>query len=148
MKKSNYTEEQIAFALKQAELGAPISEVCRKLGIAEQTLYRWKSKHGGKLPSDMKRLRQLEEKNAKLKKPVADLRLGKLILQRFNPLPKSIIVKMKPTTCCLFDVYYHHKWLIIVYNRQKYISNYPQRSAIIRDYYRIIITIFRINTHS
>ncbi len=46
MKKSNYTEEQIAFALKQAELGAPISELCRKLGIAEQTFYHWNSKYG------------------------------------------------------------------------------------------------------
>ncbi len=82
MKKSNYTEEQIAFALKQAELGTPISEVCRKLGIAEQTFYRWKSKYGGMLPSDMKRLRQLEEENAKLKKKlVADLSLDKLMLQ-------------------------------------------------------------------
>ena len=81
MKKSNYTEEQIAFALKQVELGAPISELCRKLGIAEQTFYRWKSKYGGMLPSDMKRLRQLEEENAKLKKLVADLSLDKLMLQ-------------------------------------------------------------------
>ena len=81
MKKSKYTEEQIAFALKQAELGTPVSEVCRKLGIAEQTFYRWKSKYGGMLPSDMKRLRQLEEENAKLKKLVADLSLDKLMLQ-------------------------------------------------------------------
>ncbi len=81
MKKSKYTEEQIAFALKQAELGAPISEVCRKLGIAEQTFYRWKNKYGGMLPSDMKRLKQLEEENAKLKKLVADLSLDKLMLQ-------------------------------------------------------------------
>lgn len=81
MKKSNYTEEQIAFASKQAELGTPISEVCRKLGIAEQTFYRWKSKCGGMLPSNMKRLRQLEEENAKLKKLVADLSLDKLMLQ-------------------------------------------------------------------
>ena len=94
MKKSNYTEEQIAFALKQAELGTPISEVCRKLGIAEQTFYRWKSKYGGMLPSDMKRLRQLEEENAKLKKLVADLSLDKLMLQdvltkKFQGLPRS-----------------------------------------------------------
>ena len=81
MKKSNCTEEQIAFALKQAELGASISDVCRKLGIAEQTFYRWGSKYGGMLPSDMKRLRQLEEENAKLKKLVADLSLDKLMLQ-------------------------------------------------------------------
>lgn len=81
MKKFNYTEEQIAFALKQAELGTPISEVCRKLGIAEQTFYRCKSKYGGMLPSDMKRLRQLEEENAKLKKLVANLSLDRLMLQ-------------------------------------------------------------------
>jgi len=81
MKKSNYTEEQIAFALKQVELGTPVSEVCRKLGIAEQTFYRWKSKYGGMLPSDMKRLRQLEEENTRLKKLVADLSLDKVMLQ-------------------------------------------------------------------
>lgn len=52
MKKSKYTEEQIAFALKQAELGTPISEVCRKLRITEQSLYRKGSKYGGMLPSD------------------------------------------------------------------------------------------------
>ena len=81
MKRSRYTEEQIAFALKQAELGAPVEEVCRKLGVSEQTFYRWKSKYGGMLPSDMKRLKQLEEENAKLKKLVADLSLDKLMLQ-------------------------------------------------------------------
>ena len=81
MKKSNYTEEQVAFALKQAELGTPVSEVCRKLEIAEQTFYRWKSKYGGMLPSDMKRLRQLEEENVRLKKLVADLNLDKVMLQ-------------------------------------------------------------------
>ena len=62
-------------------MGAPISEVCRKLEIAEQTFYRWKNKYGGMLPSDMKRLKQLEEENAKLKKLVADLSLDKLMLQ-------------------------------------------------------------------
>ena len=81
MKKSNYTEEQIAFALKQAELGTPVNEVCRKLGVSEPTFYRWKSKFGGMLPSDMKRLKQLEEENAKLKKLVADLSLDKVMLQ-------------------------------------------------------------------
>ena len=81
MKKSRYTEEQIAFALKQSELGTPVSEVCRKLGVSEQTFYRWKNKFGGMLPSDMKRLKQLEEENAKLKKLVADLSLDKVMLQ-------------------------------------------------------------------
>ena len=81
MKKSRYTEEQIAFALKQAELGTPVSEVCRKLGVSEQTFYRWKNRFGGMLPSDMKRLKQLEEENAKLKKLVADLSLDKVMLQ-------------------------------------------------------------------
>ena len=81
MRKSRYTEEQIAFALKQAELGTPVNEVCRKLGVSEPTFYRWKSKFGGMLPSDMKRLKQLEEENAKLKKLVADLSLDKVMLQ-------------------------------------------------------------------
>ncbi len=81
MKKSRYTEEQIAFALKQAELGVPVDEVCRKLGIAEQTFYRWKKQYTGMMPSDMKKMKQLEEENAKLKKLVADLSLDKLMLQ-------------------------------------------------------------------
>ena len=81
MKKSQYTEEQIAFALKQAEQGTTVAEVCRKLGVAEQTFYRWKKKYDGMLPSDMKRLKQLEEENAKLKKLVADLSLDKVMLQ-------------------------------------------------------------------
>ena len=63
MKKSKFTEEQIAFALKQAETGTPVKEVIRKLGITEQTFYRWKKKYGGMLPSDLKKLRQLEEEN-------------------------------------------------------------------------------------
>ena len=63
MKKSRYTEEQIALALKQAELGTPVEEVCRKLGIAEQTFYRWKKRYAGMMPSDMKKMKQLEEEN-------------------------------------------------------------------------------------
>ena len=81
MKKSNYTEEQIAFALKQAELGAPISELCRKLGIAEQTFYRWKKLYGGLGVGELRRLKQLEDENRKLKQLVADLSLDKHILQ-------------------------------------------------------------------
>lgn len=81
MKKSRYTEEQIAFVLKQAELGISVEEVCRKIGITEQTFYRWKTKYGGMLPSDMKRLKQLEQENAQLKKLVADLSLDKAMLQ-------------------------------------------------------------------
>jgi putative transposase len=81
MKRNRYTEEQISFALKQAELGTPVEEVCRKLGVSEQTFYRWKTKYGGLMPSEMKRLKQLEEENAKLKKLVADLSLDKIMLQ-------------------------------------------------------------------
>ena len=81
MKKSRYTEEQIAFALKQAEMGTAVPEICRKLGITEQTFYRWRSKYAGMLPSDLKRLKQLEEENSKLKKLVADLSLDKIMLQ-------------------------------------------------------------------
>ena len=81
MKKQRHTEEQISFVLRQVELGAPVEDVCRKVGVTEQTFYRWKSKYGGMLPSDMKRLRQVEEENSKLKKLVADLSLDKVMLQ-------------------------------------------------------------------
>ena len=81
MKRSQFTEQQIAFALKQAELGTSIDEVCRKLGISDATFYNWKKKYGGLGPSELRRLRQLEEENTKLKKLVADLSLDKIMLQ-------------------------------------------------------------------
>ena len=81
MRSSKFTEEQIAFALKQAETGIPVKEVLRKLGITEQTFYRWKKKYGGMMPSDVKKLKQLEEENRQLKKLVADLSLDKQMLR-------------------------------------------------------------------
>ncbi len=81
MKKSRYTEEQIAFALRQAEQGTPVVEVIRKMGISEQTFYRWKKKYGGLGTSELRRLKQLEEENRRLKKLVADLSLDKVMLQ-------------------------------------------------------------------
>ncbi|AQW29081.1 putative transposase [Ralstonia sp. 151470066-2] len=81
MKTSKFTEAQIAFALKQAELGTKVEEVCRKLGISEATFYNWKKKYGGVGPSELRRMRQLEEENAKLKRLVADLSLDKAMLQ-------------------------------------------------------------------
>ncbi len=81
MKRSKYTEQQIAFALRQAELGTPVEEVCRKLGISDATFYNWKKKYGGLGPSELRRLRQLEEENSKLKRLVADLSLDKTMLQ-------------------------------------------------------------------
>ena len=81
MKKSRFTEEQIAFALKQAELGTEVEEVCRKLGISDATFYKWRQKYGGLGPSELSRLHQLEEENNKLKRLVADLSLGKAMLQ-------------------------------------------------------------------
>ena len=81
MKKRRYTEEQIAFALRQAELGTSVGEVCRKMGIAEQTYYRWKKKYAGLGTSELRCLRQLEEENGKLKRLVADLSLDKAMLQ-------------------------------------------------------------------
>jgi putative transposase len=81
VKKSKFTEQQIAFALKQAELGTPVEEVCRKVGISDATFYNWKKKYGGLGPSELRRLRQLEEENSKLKKLVADLSLDKAMLQ-------------------------------------------------------------------
>ncbi len=81
VKKSRFTEEQIAYALKQAELGMAVADICRKLGVSEATFYNWKKKYGGLGPSELKRLRQLEEENRKLKQLVADLSLDKAMLQ-------------------------------------------------------------------
>jgi len=81
MKKTRYTEEQMAFALRQAETGTPVKEVIRKMGIAEQTFYRWKRLYGGLGPSEVRRLKQLEEENRRLKQMVADLSLDKHMLQ-------------------------------------------------------------------
>lgn len=81
MKTSKFTEEQIAFTLKQAELGTLVKEVIRKVGITEQTFYRWKKKYGGLGMNELRRLRQLEEENRRLKQMVADLSLDKHMLQ-------------------------------------------------------------------
>ena len=80
MKKSRFSEQQIAFVLRQAEEGTPIAEVCRKAGISEASFYSWRKKYGGLVPSEMKRLKQLEEENQRLKKLVADLALDKEML--------------------------------------------------------------------
>ena len=81
MKKSRYTEEQIAYALRQAELGTPVAEVVRKMGVSEETFYRWKKQYAGMGVGEIRRLKQLEEENRKLKQLVADLSLDKLMLQ-------------------------------------------------------------------
>jgi putative transposase len=81
MRKTRFTEEQIAHALRQAEAGTPVREVIRKLGVSEQTFYRWKRKFEGMGVAELRRLRQLEEENRKLKGLVADLSLDKRILQ-------------------------------------------------------------------
>ncbi len=81
MKKSKFTDEQIAFALKQAEGGTTVAEITRRLGVTEATFYRWKQKYGGLLPSEVRKMRQLEEENGRLKRLVADLTLDKQMLQ-------------------------------------------------------------------
>ena len=81
MKKSRFTEQQIVFALKQAELGTSVPDFCRKLGISDATFYTWRKKYGGISPSELKHIRQLGEENLRLKRLVADLSLYKAMLQ-------------------------------------------------------------------
>ena len=81
MKASKFTDVQKAFIIKQGEEGTPIAEICRKAGISQATYFNWKKKYAGMLPTDMKKLRELEDENRRLKKIVAHLALDKEMLQ-------------------------------------------------------------------
>jgi len=85
-RKSQFTEEQIIRALHEVDAGAKMPDVCRKLGVSEQTFYRWRSKYGGMDVSEAKRLKALEDENRRLKQMVADLSLdlqaAKLVLRK------------------------------------------------------------------
>jgi putative transposase len=80
MKKSRFTEEQIAYALRQADAGTPVSDVCRQMGISEATYYVWRKKYADLGVAELRQLRQLQDENARLKRVVADLTLDKHIL--------------------------------------------------------------------
>ena len=80
MKKSRYSEEQVAYALRLAESGTPVGDVCRQMGIAEATFYIWKKKYAHLGVAELRQLRSLEDENARLKRLVADLSLDKHIL--------------------------------------------------------------------
>ena len=77
MKASKFSDAQKAFIIKQGEDGTPVAEICRKAGISQATYFSWKKKYAGLLPTEMKRLKQLEDENARLKKIVADLTLDR-----------------------------------------------------------------------
>lgn len=81
MKKPRYTEQQIALALRQAEQGTPAAEICRRLGVSEATFYLWKKRYAGMGVAELRRVKQLEDENRRLKQVVADLTLDKQILQ-------------------------------------------------------------------
>lgn len=81
MKKSKFSEAQIAFILGQADEGTTVAEVCRKAGISDATFYNWRKRYGGMTPTEVKKMRQLEDENTRLKKIVADLTLDKAMLQ-------------------------------------------------------------------
>ena len=81
MKASRFTDAQKAFVIKQGEEGTPVADICRKAGISQATYFNWKRKYAGMMPSEMRRLRELEQENAQLKKIVADLSLDKAMLQ-------------------------------------------------------------------
>ena len=81
MKRKRYTEEQIAYALRQGESGTKVVEICRKMGVSEQTFYTWRRKYAGMGVAELRRLKLVEDENRKLKQVVADLALDKHILQ-------------------------------------------------------------------
>jgi len=81
MKASKFSDAQKAFIIKQGEEGTPVAEICRKAGISQATYFNWKKRYAGLLPTEMKRLKQLEDENSRLKKIVADLTLDREMLQ-------------------------------------------------------------------
>ena len=81
MKSSRFTDAQKAFIIKQGEGGKPVADICREAGISQATYFNWRKKYAGMMPSDMKRLRELEDENNRLKKIVADLTLDREMLQ-------------------------------------------------------------------
>ena len=81
MKRSKFTEEQILFALKQADAGQPVGDVCRQMGVSEATFYVWKKRYGNLGLLEVRELRQLRDENARLKRLVADPTLDRHILQ-------------------------------------------------------------------
>ena len=81
MRKNRFTEEQITMALRQADAGTAVAEICRRLGVSEASFYRWKKRYGSLGVSELRELRQLRDENRKLKGLVADLSLDKTILQ-------------------------------------------------------------------
>jgi putative transposase len=81
MKASRFSDAQKAFILKQGADGTPVADICRKAGISQATYFNWKRKYDGLLPTEMRRLKQLEDENSKLKKLVAELSLDREMLQ-------------------------------------------------------------------
>ena len=81
MKASKFTDAQKAFIIRQGEEGTPAADICRKAGISQATYFNWKKRYAGLMPSEMRRLRELEEENSRLKRIVADLSLDKEMLQ-------------------------------------------------------------------
>ncbi len=81
MKRTRYTEEPIAYALRQAESGTKVVEICRRMGVSEQTFYTWRRRYAGMGVAELRRLKQVEDENRTLKQVVADLSLDKHILQ-------------------------------------------------------------------
>ena len=92
MKKSRFSEQPIAFILKHSDDGTSVEEVCRKAGISQQTYYRWRKKNAGLMPSEVRRLKVLEEENARLKRMAADLSLDKDTLQGAIRRPRRTTV--------------------------------------------------------
>ena len=105
MKVKRFTEEQNLFALRQAENGVPVVEICRKMKVSEATFYRWKKKFAGMGVAELRCLKQLEEENRKLKQLVADLSLDKHMLQ-------DVLKKSGETSDATTDgpLSYHAEW--------------------------------------
>jgi len=95
MKKKRFSVEQIVAVLKQAELGMPVADLIRQIGISEQTFYRWKKQYAGMQSDQVRELKQLQDENVRLKKLVAELSLDKAILQADQATQKQSVLQQR-----------------------------------------------------
>src|SRR5919199_1359568 len=133
MPRKRFTNEQIAFALRQAENGATVDEVCRKMGVSEPTFYRWKKQFAGMGVPEIRRLKQLEDENSKLKRLVADLTLDRSSQRYRKRSDPQVALRMRLKELAAARVRYGYRRLHILLRREGWAVNHKRTYRLYRD---------------